>query len=267
MFEQAADTVVECLDRRGIDRLERARAGRDQRLPGGVWDVGIVVREIQEEGTLTIGVDEALRLPGEIVLALSPLPLARNRGRLAGVEDVESLLERTEAGAPEVPFAQGSRCVPGVAQPLRQRRLAEWQVLPNRRVQHSLRGRVRAAREKRGQVEPRRSASGQDRRPRRRADRRCHVGGREPQSFGGKSIQMRRAVVAAAIGAEVVDAKIIREDEDDVRRPRLRPGDGARRSRRGNKEREGDGAVKKSRHHVRPARRVFQPWRARQARP
>ena len=44
---------------------------------------------------------------------------------------------------------------------------------------------------------------------------------REPQSVGGEPIEVGRAVLLAAVRAEVIDAEIVGEDEHDVRRPLL----------------------------------------------
>ena len=51
----------------------------------------------------------------------------------------------------------------------------------------------------------------------RRADRAGRVRGREPRALLGERVEVRRVVVLAAVAAQVVDAEVVGEDEDDVR--------------------------------------------------
>ena len=63
MGEQAADAVVERLQRRGIRGFEGAGIGGHQRRPRRQErDVRVVVGEVEEERALAVRVDEALRL-------------------------------------------------------------------------------------------------------------------------------------------------------------------------------------------------------------
>ena len=70
-------------------------------------------------------------------------------------------------------------------------------------------------------MQPCRRPARHERRARRRADRRGDIRRREPQALRREPIEVRGAVLLAAVDTEIVDAEIVSEDEDDVRRPRL----------------------------------------------
>src|SRR5687767_5491946 len=61
--------------------------------------------------------------------------------------------------------------------------------------------------------------AGHQRAARRRAYRRAGVELREPHSFGGELVEVRRLDVTLAIAAELAEAEIVADDQDDVRRP------------------------------------------------
>ena len=65
-------------------------------------------------------------------------------------------------------------------------------------------------------MEARRRLAGQQRRPGRRADR-FRVGAGEAQPLPGQAVEARGLVIPAAIAAQVVDAQVVGQDEDDVR--------------------------------------------------
>src|SRR4029453_1219807 len=78
MREQAADAVVERLYGCRICRIERFAVRLDGRGPRGTKrDVRVVVREVEKERAVAVGIDEALGLPGQVVLPLAPFEIAR----------------------------------------------------------------------------------------------------------------------------------------------------------------------------------------------
>ena len=221
VLKQPADRVVERLNRGGIAGLEGVTVGVDDLRLRRVRNVRIVVGKIEEERPFAVRVDEALRLPRQVVLPFSAFGVARLRRGLTGVIDVEPLLARSVAGFAQVPFPNRRRRVPRGPQPFGDRRLFERQLLTDRRMQQLLRRGVGAARQERRQMQARGGPSGHDRRARRRADRRGHVRGSEPQPLGGQAIQVRRVVIAPAVDAEIVHAEIVSQNEDDVGRHTL----------------------------------------------
>jgi arylsulfatase A-like enzyme len=72
---------------------------------------------------------------------------------------------------------------------------------------HSLRAMARAARH--------------DRRARGRTDRRRDVCRGEPQTLGREPIEMPRSMLLPPVDAEIVDPKIVGQDEDDIWRAQL----------------------------------------------
>jgi hypothetical protein len=216
MPEQAADRVVERLDGRGVAWLERAAVGVDELLLRRVRDVRVVVCQVEEERPLAVCIDEAQRLPRQVVLPLAAFALVGRGGGLTGVMDVESLLARAVAGPAQVPLADCRGRVARRAQPLGDGRLVERQLLADCRMQQFLRRRVGASGQVRRQMQARRRPSGHQRRARGRADRRRHVCRGEPQPRGREAIQIRRAVIPSAISGEIVHAQIVSEYEDDV---------------------------------------------------
>ena len=58
--------------------------------------------------------------------------------------------------------------------------------------------------------------TGKDARARRRADRACGVGIREPHSRGCQSVNVGRLVERAAVASQVAPFHVVDEDEDDV---------------------------------------------------
>ena len=91
-----------------------------------------------------------------------------------------------------------------------------------------MRGTVAATGEERGDLQASRTLAGHQGRAGRRADRSRGVGLGETGAFGGKLVQVGRVLILTAEAAEVVDAEVISEEDDEVGRGLLRGGRGER---------------------------------------
>ena len=61
--------------------------------------------------------------------------------------------------------------------------------------------------------------AGQDRRPRRRARRRCSKCIREPHALAREPVDVRGLCVGAAVGADILTAEVVGDKQHDVRQP------------------------------------------------
>ena len=122
------------------------------------------------------------------------------RLRVAG--DVEA--------AVEVPLARQVGLVAPALEQRRERDLA-WPELDGR-----------AFRDPALDAGPEGRAAGEHGRPRRRAERRGRVVGREAHPFAREAIEGGRLEGVVAVAAEIAVAEVVGDDEQDVRRPRPR---------------------------------------------
>src|SRR5262249_23031795 len=140
----------------------------------------------------------------------------RRTGLVAGDVHVEALALRLEAFTAQVPFADVCGGVSRRLERLGEGRLFERQLRGDDGAQQWLVGPVGAAGDEVGEVEALRVLAGDQRGARRRADGAGGVGGGELYAVGGEAVEVRRAVVGAAVTAEVAGAEVVDQDDDDV---------------------------------------------------
>ncbi len=195
-----------------------------------------VVRQVEEEGAVLVLLDELLGLDGqpvaEILAFAAALPqpghgvalaLVRPeiRGRMAvmrsGDVEVETLMLGVIVPAAEVPLADAGRDIAGRLERLGDVHFVQGQILPPRRHEQPMGGRVAFAGDPIGQMQSRGPLAGEDAGPRRRADRAGGVGVGEPHPLPGQAVDVRRLVELAAVAAHVGPAQVVGKDEDDIR--------------------------------------------------
>ena len=193
------------------------------------------VGQVEEEGLVPVGGDERQGLAGvalgeaglvggvleDLLVAQqdrAAAPVGSLRGHVVAVGDAEVGIEavaRRQEGrdAPEVPLADAAGGVaPGLEQ-FGDRDLVGVQPRPRPRKEHPA-----------VQTHAARVASGQQGRPRRRADGRGYVKVRELRPLGRQAVQAGRLDLLGAEAAEVGVALVVGEDEDEVRRAAVRAG-------------------------------------------
>ncbi len=250
LVEELADAQVEALDHRRVGGVEVLHAGLDLRLVlGDQVGLGLqgrvdrVLRVVEEEGAVAVGLDEPAALVRQAVGQVLAGGSVGERGDVVGGEiarrrtlvvagdvDVETVSRGVVVGAvPQVPFADARRDVPRRLQRRGDRHLVVRQVLgPVGDLEPGLGPGV--AGNPVGDVRPRGILAGHDRRAGRRADGAGRIAVGEPHRRRGQAIDVRRLVEVAAGVAEVGPAHVIDQDQHDVRRPV--PGRGALRDRR-----------------------------------
>lgn len=179
-------------------------------------DVRRVVRQVEEKWARLVFLDESLRVLRQLILALAALGRARLRVRATGDCDIEALFLRPEPRPAEMPLADARRDVAGLAQHLREREFLQRELPFENRLKHFLRRSIGPARQEIRDVQPRRIFPREQRRARRRAHG-LPIRIREPHPLPCELVEVRRVVIGATVAVEIVDAEIVREDEDDVR--------------------------------------------------
>ena len=201
-----------------LDVRHRPQAGN-----GGLNGVvGLVVRQVKEERTVVVAVDELCRLarhkigevgavlvvlgvvpPQSVADAGSPVVAVRivvDGAHLETDELVEALGPRADLGRhAEVPLAEDCRAVAATVQKFGQGRLVRL---------HS-----QVALDDAGML-----AAGEQTGARRGADRRRHVVVGEAHAVCRQRVEVGCAQVDGAVTAQVGAAQVVGDDEDDVRR-------------------------------------------------
>ena len=261
-IENAADRLVDLLDHVAVHPaggLARERIGPEQRDvrqrvgdiqeerllaaagPGGValdvldrplrvplGDRRLIGRLLQHRGGRGLPVLTPLRLH-ERHVELPPVECGERVGRLVrvavgpghvvGVRDAGILVEAVRGRqelrqVPEVPLADHAGRIARVVQQRRDGRFGLRQPFGTVREVHAPLA---------GQPVADRQPAGQQRRPRRRADRGGDVAAGELRPFGRHAVQLRRADRRMPEAAEVAIAEVVAED-DHERRPDVRVG-------------------------------------------
>ena len=178
--------------RDAIDPVDRA--ARDQVGEIAVFAVRLFARpEVVPAARIAVGevVDAARHRPEERLVARAQ---RTERGRIA-----------------EVPLADQRGPVAGRAQQRRQGRML------GRQTERRAAAAPAVDRLLGGAAQPVLVARRHQREPGRRADRRVRIALRHPQAAGGEAVEHRRDRLAAAVAAEVGEAEVVGDDEDDVR--------------------------------------------------
>jgi len=140
LHQKPAHGLVECFNHGRIYRFEGARVRRDAFRRGFVGNVRAVVGQIEQERSIAVVLDETLREARECKLGLASF---RRRGRGVGsgrMDDVETVLRRTETNTADVPLANRGRHVARLTEIARDGLLAELDLLLDGGMQHFLRG-------------------------------------------------------------------------------------------------------------------------------
>ena len=187
-----------------------------------------IVPEVKEERPAVILADQADGLVGQpIGQVLSRRPIRQRfdppRAEVAILRlppvaaadvHVEAMLLGKVRLLAQVPLADVPRAVARVLQSPGQTVLRQRQVVDVRRVDESPLG-VRADPVR--HTDAGRVSAGQEAGPARRADGAGRIGIRKPHALAGQPIEIRRLVEHAAVTAEILPAKIIDENEDEIR--------------------------------------------------
>ena len=195
------------------------------------------MREIQEEGPRLVGLDEPFRLGrepiGQILAGrhifqtgqkfaadiLERSEIGRRRtGHGAGDVHVKSLIGGQESRTAEMPFADVPGGVSRRFQHFRESDFLQRQLPERIWLQEPLVRSIGPAVKKIGEMQPSRVLAGEDAGPRRRANRASGIGIGESHSIRGEPVDVRCAVIRAAVASGIAAAEIVHEDDDDVGR-------------------------------------------------
>src|SRR5258705_8734542 len=115
-----------------------------------------------------------------------------------------------------MPLTEQPRCVAGLFQYLGDRYFLQGQLTFDPRLQQPLRRRIGTPRKIIGEVEPRGTLAGHDRRSRWRANRLSRVRTSESHPLRRETVEVGRAMIVASVAPEIVDPKIVGQDQNDV---------------------------------------------------
>ena len=214
---QSPHRIVQRLDHRCVFGMIRVLVLRRQLRLCADGDVRIVVRDVAEKRLVLVRLHELLRRSRDCVFAFPALDVRWLCIGWRRHDFIKTLLLRRIPRAAEMPFAKQPRRIARALQQLRDRPFLQRQLALDARLPELLRWRVCAARQEVRDVQSRRAFPRHQRRPRRRANRLRRVGIRKAHAFLREAVEIRRAMILAAVAAQIIHAEVIRENEHNIR--------------------------------------------------